>query len=65
VKQTIPVGTPYKLISREYTKFFRGPADNKIIRVGEVAIGSGRPVYIAGPCAEESKAQVMKIAQGG
>jgi 3-deoxy-7-phosphoheptulonate synthase len=32
--------------------------------VGEVAIGSGQPVHIAGPCAEESKAQVMKIAQG-
>jgi 3-deoxy-7-phosphoheptulonate synthase len=64
VKEALPVETPYKLISREYTKFFRGPVDNKIVRAGDVSIGGGKPVYIAGPCAVESKAQLMKIARG-
>ena len=64
VKEAIPVETPYKLISREYTKLFRGPAEDKLIRVGKVVIGGDRPVYIAGPCAVESKTQLMRIAEG-
>jgi 3-deoxy-7-phosphoheptulonate synthase len=64
VKEAIPVETPYKLISREYTKFFRGPSDDKHIKVGNISIGGGKPVYIAGPCAVESKAQLFKIAAG-
>lgn len=64
VKEAIPVETPYKLISREYTKFFKGPTEDKLIKVGNITIGGDKPVYIAGPCAVESKAQVMKIAEG-
>jgi 3-deoxy-7-phosphoheptulonate synthase len=64
VKEAIPVETPYKLISREYTKYFKGPAEDKHIKVGKIIIGGEKPVYIAGPCAVESKAQVMKIAEG-
>jgi 3-deoxy-7-phosphoheptulonate synthase len=64
VKEAIPVETPYKLISREYTKFFRGPAEDKLIRVGKVVIGGDKPAYIAGPCAVESKTQLMRIAEG-
>jgi 3-deoxy-7-phosphoheptulonate synthase len=64
VKEAIPVETPYKLISREYTKFFRGQTENKVIRLGNVSIGGGAPVFIAGPCAVESRSQVMKIAEG-
>ena len=55
VKEAIPVETPYKLISREYTKFFKGPSEDKLIKVGNVVIGGGKPVYIAGPCAVESR----------
>jgi 3-deoxy-7-phosphoheptulonate synthase len=64
VKEAIPVETPYKLISREYTKFFRGPNEDKHIKVGKVTIGGSKPVYIAGPCAVESKTQVKRIAEG-
>jgi 3-deoxy-7-phosphoheptulonate synthase len=64
VKEAIPVETPYKLISREYTRFFRGPSDDKVIKVGATNIGGNSPVYIAGPCAVESKDQLMRIAEG-
>jgi 3-deoxy-7-phosphoheptulonate synthase len=64
VKEAIPVETPYKLISREYTKFFKGPSEYKLIKVGNVVIGGDKPVYIAGPCAVESCSQLMKIAEG-
>jgi len=64
VKEAIPVETPYKLISREYTRFFPDEAQNKVIKIGAVTIGNGTPVYIAGPCAVESRSQVLKIAEG-
>jgi 3-deoxy-7-phosphoheptulonate synthase len=64
VKEAIPVETPYKLISREYTKFFREPGDEKKVKVGDLIIGNGSPVYIAGPCAVESREQLMRIAEG-
>jgi 3-deoxy-7-phosphoheptulonate synthase len=64
VKEAVPVETPYKLISREYTKRFRNPNENEQIKVGNIIIGGDKPVYIAGPCAVESEKQVMKIAEG-
>jgi 3-deoxy-7-phosphoheptulonate synthase len=64
VKEAIPVEIPYKLISREYTKSFNNPSEDKIIQVGNVTIGGATPVYIAGPCAVESRSQLMKIAEG-
>ncbi|HSW57859.1 MAG TPA: 3-deoxy-7-phosphoheptulonate synthase, partial [Dehalococcoidales bacterium] len=64
VKEAIPVETPFKLISREYTRYFRGPSEDKHIRIGSVTIGGKQPVFIAGPCAVESKTQMMKIAAG-
>jgi 3-deoxy-7-phosphoheptulonate synthase len=64
VKEAIPVETPYKLISREYTRFFKGQNEDKHIKVGSVVLGGSKPVYIAGPCAVESKAQLMRIAEG-
>ena len=64
VKDAIPVETPYKLISREYTRFFNLPTQDQQINLGKVVIGGKKPVYIAGPCAVESREQVMKIAEG-
>jgi 3-deoxy-7-phosphoheptulonate synthase len=64
VKEAIPVETPYKLISREYTKFFKGPEGDPLIRIGNITIGGTKPVYIAGPCAVESRSQLMRIAEG-
>ena len=57
VKQTIAVTRPYKLVSRE-TK-----PDGTRIQVGNVTIGAGRMVIIAGPCAVESESRAMAIAE--
>ena len=64
VKEAVMVETPYKLISKEYSKLFNGQADYRVIRVGNVSIGTDEPVFIAGPCAVESKQQLFKIAEG-
>jgi 3-deoxy-7-phosphoheptulonate synthase len=64
VKEARMVETPYKLISREYTKFFREPSEHMLVEVGNIVIGGNEPVFIAGPCAVESKEQLFKIAEG-
>lgn len=56
VKETIPVTKPYKLVSRETQ------ADSTVITVGDVKIGTGEPVVMAGPCAVESEEQALTIA---
>ena len=64
VKEAVMVETPYKLISKEYSKFFNGEADYRVIKVGNVSIGTDEPVFIAGPCAVEGKRQLFKVAEG-
>ena len=64
VREARMVETPYKLISREYTRFFREPSEQMTIKVGSVIIGGDEAVFIAGPCAIESKTQLFKIAEG-
>ena len=64
VKEAMRIETPYKLISREYSKFFEGERERRIIKVGDIEIGGDKPVFIAGPCAVESKQQLLKIAEG-
>jgi 3-deoxy-7-phosphoheptulonate synthase len=56
VKEAIPVTRPYKLVSRETHP------DSTVISLGDVKIGAGRPVIIAGPCAVESEDQALTIA---
>lgn len=56
VKETIPVTKPYKLVSRE-TK-----AESTIISIGDIKVGAGEPVIMAGPCAVESEEQALTIA---
>ena len=63
VKEARMVDIPYKLISREYGKTFEG-LTHMVIKTGAVEIGGEEPVFIAGPCAVESKAQLFKIAEG-
>ena len=63
VREARMVEIPYKLISREYSKFFEG-LEHMVIKVGAIEIGGKEPVFIAGPCAVESKAQLFKIAEG-
>ena len=64
VKEAVMVETPYKLISREYSKFFDAESEHRVIKVGNVSIGGGEPIFIAGPCAIESKQQLFRIAEG-
>jgi 3-deoxy-7-phosphoheptulonate synthase len=56
VKEAIPVTKPYKLVSRETHP------DSTIISIGDVKIGGGQPVIMAGPCAVESEEQALTIA---
>jgi 3-deoxy-7-phosphoheptulonate synthase len=57
VKEAIPVTKPFKLVSRETHP------ESTVITVGGVTIGAGEPVVMAGPCAVESEAQALTIAE--
>jgi len=57
VEDVIRVSRPYKLPSREFH-----PQDTTI-RVGDVVIGQGGVVVMAGPCAVESEEQLMATAR--
>jgi len=63
VKEARMVETPYKLVTREYAKM-AGEPERRIIKVGNVEIGGDELVFIAGPCAVESKKQLFTIAEG-
>jgi 3-deoxy-7-phosphoheptulonate synthase len=60
VARVIPITSPYKLASREFRR------EDTVISVGTgpfpVRIGGLRIVAIAGPCAVESRAQVLECA---
>jgi 3-deoxy-7-phosphoheptulonate synthase len=56
VKETIPVTKPYKLVSRETHP------ESTVISIGDVTIGAGEPVIMAGPCAIETEEQALTIA---
>ncbi len=64
VKEALMVDTPYRLISREYARHYDGETDHRLIKVGDLTIGGDEPVYIAGPCAVQSKQQLFRIAEG-
>lgn len=63
VETTVAISKSYKLASREFH-----PAPS-VIDVAGVRIGDGTPVVMAGPCAVESRAQLLEtadiIAAGG
>ena len=56
VERTMPILKPYKLASREARQ------EDTVITVGNVAIGGGKFVVMAGPCAVESETQMMECA---
>ena len=64
VKEAMMVETPYKLISREYNKILEMGEQRFVVKVGNIEIGGDEPVYVAGPCAVESKEQLQRIAEG-
>ena len=58
VEKCIRVSKPYKLASKEHHP------DRSSVRVGDVEIGAGAPVaVIAGPCAVESREQLLATAR--
>ncbi len=56
VQEAVRITRPYKLAAREFH-----PQDT-VVQVGDVAVGGGSFVVIAGPCAVESEAQIMATA---
>ncbi len=63
VKEARPIEAPYKLISREFSKMLGAEKELGIVKVKNVTIGGADPVYIAGPCAVESRQQLFRIAE--
>jgi 3-deoxy-7-phosphoheptulonate synthase len=57
VDDIVPISKPYKLASREFKP------DDTTIKVGNVLVGGGRTVVMAGPCAVESEEQLMTTAR--
>ena len=64
VKEAMSIEISYKLISKEYSKFFEETNEQRVINVGDCEIGGDELVFIAGPCAVESKDQLFRIAEG-
>ncbi len=57
VEDVVPISRPFKLSSREFQ-----PHDT-IIKVGDVTIGGDELVIMAGPCAVETRQQVLDTAK--
>jgi 3-deoxy-7-phosphoheptulonate synthase len=54
VEKVVPILKPYKLAGREFHE------KDTVIRVGDVQIGGGEFVVMAGPCSIESEEQLME-----
>jgi len=63
VREAIMVDTPYKLISREFNKISELGEQRFVVKVGNIDIGGDKPIYMAGPCAVESREQLFRIAE--
>ena len=57
VESTVPISVAHKLASRQ-TK-----PESTVVKVGDVEIGSGKTVMIAGPCAVENEEQMLATAR--
>lgn len=57
VESSVAISKSYKLASREFHP------QSSVIDVGGVKIGGGEPIVMAGPCAVESREQLLKAAQ--
>jgi 3-deoxy-7-phosphoheptulonate synthase len=57
VDTVVRISKPYKLASREVKP------DDTVVRVGQVEIGGGRPVVMAGPCSVDTEENVMQTAR--
>ncbi len=57
VEKLVPIQKPFKLVSREFRK------EPTVVKVGPVEIGGQEVVVIAGPCAVESRDQLLETAE--
>ncbi len=57
VESVMPISRPYKLVSREFK------SEDTVVKIEDVEIGGKEIVVMAGPCAVENRAQLLKIAQ--
>ena len=57
VSEVIRVSKPYKLVTLDFRP------EKTVVRVGDATIGGDDLAIIAGPCAVESRAQALSIAQ--
>ena len=57
VEKIMPVVPPYKLASREFH-----PEDT-VVRIGDLTIGGNELQVMAGPCAVESREQMLEVAE--
>ena len=57
VDNILPISKPYKLASREFY-----PEDS-LVPIGEHKVGNGSKIIIGGPCAVESRAQLLETAK--
>ncbi len=57
VDRVMPISRPYKVASREFMP------QNSIFSVGDLQIGGDAIVIMAGPCAVESRTQLLEVAQ--
>ncbi len=56
VEKVVPILQPYKLVSREFK------TQDSVVRVGDLEFGRSRIHVMAGPCAVESREQIMTTA---
>lgn len=57
VEKVVPILSPFKMASREYKR------EDTIIKVGNLTIGGPQIQVMAGPCAIESKEQLLETAK--
>ncbi len=57
VEKVLPVRQPFKLVSREVK------GEDTVIKIGDVTLGGEELVIMAGPCAIESKEQLLRTAR--
>ena len=57
IEKIIPILEPYKLVNRKFS------AQDTVISMGDVTISRGTFTFAAGPCAVESREQIIEIAQ--
>lgn len=57
VEKVVPILQPYKLVSRQFRN------DDSVVKVGDLEFGGKQIHVMAGPCAVESREQLMESAE--